>query len=718
MTDQFFSKAQWIWRAEQASRDEFCDFKSAFYVADGPEGGAYTLTIASDSNYTVWLNGRLAAWGQYADYPDYKVCDRVDVTEFVQAGENRVAITVWYYGMDNCSAYHPGEAGLIYEITDGTEVLDCSGTHTLSRLSRGHLSGQRASISVQLGYTFHYDAKADDGFALTANGAGFAESRLVLGISTDFHLRPNKKLVLKERCPTTYVQMGVFKYIAPIEQPHANMQRAALSHRFPRDLIGSSDVVHPATTRFAIKDGEDAAWDGLYFIVDLGSETAGFLDLDIEVPEDCRIDIGFGEHLADGRIRTGQCGFYCDVLAKAGRNTYLHTFRRLGCRYLQFFVHAREATVHYAGLRPTVYPLKFKEYKSGNLLRDTIYKVCQDTLLHCLHEHYEDCPWREQCLYIMDARNQMLCGYYAFDEYEAPRASLELIAHGLRPEGLLSLCFPAGFDLPIPFFSCMYFVAMNEYVQYSGDTSLIEQYDGVLETVMNTFLSKMQPSGVIDHFYGAKLYDQFYGFWNFYEWQPTMNGYDEGNRERSRLAAPLNAFLCLALRAYAEISDTLGKPERAEDCRARAVSIARAIGEVFYNPDTKLFETYDCISRGEYSVLTQALCVLCGAGEGKDLSRILPIVASNGKENFGLTVYPATLSMYCFRFDALLAVDREKYAPVILREIDEDYFYMLRQGATTFWERIIGAATVYDEVPSLCHGWSALPIYYYELLNK
>ena len=30
-------------------------------------------------------------------------------------------------------------------------------------------------------------------------------------------------------------------------------------------------------------------------------------------------------------------------------------------------------------------------------------------------EHYVDTPWREQCLYAFDARNQMLCGYYAFE---------------------------------------------------------------------------------------------------------------------------------------------------------------------------------------------------------------------------------------------------------------------------------------------------------------
>jgi hypothetical protein len=72
--------------------------------------------------------------------------------------------------------------------------------------------------------------------------------------------------------------------------------------------------------------------------------------------------------------------------------------------------------------------------------------------------------------------------------------------------------------------------------------------------------------------------------------------------------------------------------------------------------------------------------------------------------------------MQSFRFDALLRSDREKYTPIILDEIDRTCLYMLRRGATTFWETIKGEAD-FDDAGSLCHGWSALPVYYYETLT-
>ena len=704
-----FRKAEWIWRQAPAGRDEFCDFLTVF-DADKQDGSRFLLSIAADSNYTVWLNGRLAAFGQYADYPDYKIYDKVDVTEYVRDGRNRMVIVAWYYGIDT-QTYQKGEAGLIFELKGKAGAVLCaSGADTLSRLSRDYVSGRGDLISGQLGPTFHYDMRAYDGF-IEEGREGFEPSRVCPSISKDFHIRPNSKLVLKERMPSKLCMTGHFTYTEPGANACRSMQTAALSYRNPNELNRAHGITFDKPAQLAMVN--DRGEDGIYFVVDLGAETAGFLDVDIEVASDCTLDVGYGEHLKDGRCRTSVRGFWCDVQLKAGRNRYLHTFRRFGGRYIQFFLHAKEATVYYAGLRPTEYPLKWKDYKCGNLLRETIYKVCQNTLQQCLHEHYEDCPWREQALYTMDSRNQMLCGYFAFNEKKAARASLELISHGVRKDGLLMLCYPAGLDFPIPAFSCMYFVQMEEYIRFTGDTTLAASKLDMLEKLIAVFAAKKQENGVIENFYG-----EFEGqnpYWNFYEWSPTMSGaFGETNR---RLEAPINAFYSLALQSLAKICRALGEDKKAAGYDREAKALNKAVAEVFYNKETKLFESFDCIHRGLYSTLTQALCMLCGAAKYvSDRSVILKVLESNGKADVGVTVFPNTLSMNAFRFDALLALNREKYAPVILDELDRDYLYMLREGATTFWETIQGADD-FSDAGSLCHGWSALPIYYYELLN-
>lgn len=79
--------------------------------------------------------------------------------------------------------------------------------------------------------------------------------------------------------------------------------------------------------------------------------------------------------------------------------------------------------------------------------------------------------------------------------------------------------------------------------------------------------------------------------------------------------------------------------------------------------------------------------------------------------NFG----EPSLSMKCFKYDALLITDYAKWTPYILDEIKRDYTVMLDCGATSVWETIDGAAA-FDGAGSLCHGWSAMPAYYYHIL--
>jgi hypothetical protein len=188
-----------------------------------------------------------------------------------------------------------------------------------------------------------------------------------------------------------------------------------------------------------------------------------------------------------------------------------------------------------------------------------------------------------------------------------------------------------------------------------------------------------------------------------------------GTRNR-RLECPINCFYSLAMQSLAKICDALGKEDYAADLRGRVVSLNAAIGATFYNPEAKLFETFDRDFHGTYTVLTQSLALLCGAAEGLDTTLMLEAMASGGKTESGPQLVPNSLSMNGFRFDALLRVDREKYAPIILAELDRDYLHMLRHGATAFWETIEGA-DAFGGAGSLCHGWSALPVYYYEILT-
>lgn len=633
---------QWVWTESPAQADSYGEFYAPFSWT----AGKVLLTVSCDSNYAAYINGQLAAFGQYADFEHYKVADTVDVTAFCRPGENHLAVVVWYYGAAY-STYCPGKAGLLFDLTCGETLLAASSAGTLCRKSRAYRNGEQKIITGQLGCSFDYDAAKEDGWML-GDGAGFSGA-LPVDKSLELVPRPNQKLILEDRA---------------------------------------------ASVPFRTLPGR--------YLFDLGREEVGFLELDLDSDRDQPILIAYGEHLTDdGEVprRIGGRDFSVTYRARAGENRYLNPFRRLGCRYLELQCEA-PVRIRYAGIRPTSYPLKRTGYLPKGTLDRRIYEICARTLELCLHEHYEDCPWREQSFYAMDSRNQMLAGYIAFGELEAPRAGLALFAQDRTENGLLSICCPnqSGW-LQIPSFSLHYFTAVDEYVQHSGDKGLAREVYEKLCSVLAAF-SRRAERGLIPMFPGKEQ-------WNFYEWRPLLDGYrKEAAEEGCDLI--LNALYVLALEHMANISEAIGK--NGQPYRLLARETRRAIRETFYRPEQRRFSTFPRLDH--WSELTNSLAILSGAASPEEAAEIARQMTVSPQD-----FIPASLSMKCFFYDALLAVDREVYGPFVLEQIRRRYADMLDHGATTVWEDDEGAAA-FDNAGSLCHGWSAIPIYYFHLLNQ
>lgn len=627
--------AVWIWNAKETAPDEYAEFYENFTY----DTGNVTIKISADSNYAVYVNGTLAAWGQYADYPYDKVYDEMDITGFCRQGNNRMAILVWYYGVSDSQVYYPGNAAVRYEVSNQGNIICCSSEETLSRLSRGYISHECKIITRQLGLSFHYDATAEDDWML-GNLEGFSPSVLV---AQDLPLRkrPCKKLSL---------------------MPEVS---AVLCKR-----ITDTDVVY-----------------------DLGGEQVGFLSFELDSPCEQEILVAYGEHIVDGCVRRkiAERDFCVRYRAKKGRNVYMNPFRRLGCRYLE--VHTEEPIqVERLAIAPTMYPLEKKTEPALDEKQKQIYDVCIETLRLCMHEHYEDCPWREQALYTMDSRNQMLCGYYAFGEYEFPRANLELIAHDRREDGLLSICYPIKWDFVIPSFSLHYIIECREYLEYSGDITFLEEIYPKLVSVLDAFLNRRQ-DGLVPQFPGEN-------YWNFYEWRKGLDG--EGKTDEPDII--LNALLSYALGHMGWIADKLGRTHTYYQMKEE---LNLHIINTFWNEEEEVF--FNFASDTTYSQLGNALAILCGAADDERSYKLARRLWSDP------AMTPISLSMKCFLYDAWLKVDKEHYRTFILEDIEHVYTPMLEAGSTTVWETELGDAD-FDNAGSLCHGWSALPVYYYHIL--
>ena len=413
-------------------------------------------------------------------------------------------------------------------------------------------------------------------------------------------------------------------------------------------------------------------------IYDLGREEAGYLYLKTRATAPCTVRIAYGEHLADGQVRykIGHRDFSLNFDISAGECELTQYFVRIAGRYLQAFV-PDGAEIISIGVIPTLYPLTEREIHLSGLDRE-IYDTCVRTLRLCMNSHYEDCPWREQAFYVMDSRNQMLCGYYAFAETEFQRAMLAFISYGKRHDGFLELTYPAVNTPAIPFFSVMYPVAVYEYVEHTGDISLVDEVRDTMLGIMEAAKQRIDSCGLIKNLENE--------FWNFYEWSP----YSDGRGDRDDYYLILNC-------AYVYSAERLMKicPEFSVDTG----KIKQAITEHFFDEKTGLFAV-SLKEKDKYSQLGNAFALLIDLGDERTAEAV------KASEN----MIPATLSMLTFVYDAILKCDPQG-REFVLRDIREKYGYMLSRGATSFWETIEGERA-FDNAGSLCHGWSAIPVYY------
>ncbi len=615
-----------------------------FYDEFTYSSGLVQMDISVSGDYALYINGELVAFEQYPDYKTYKVYDRLDITPWLRIGRNTVKIVGWYIGED-CLTCVEMPRGLYYKIYTQKEVLAYSREKTACALNKDYVSYQKKKITTQLGYSYLYDTRY----------MGEQEELLsaveVEGFET-LVLRQNQKAKLGE-----YV----------VARQYDKQQR----------------------------------------IYDLGKECCGFLRIQFYASSGEKVRITFGEHLIDGKVRDriGNRDFSVELIGNGKMVDFMGTFRRLGCRYLQIYSE-NDVQIEQIGIQEVEYPFKVKPYEIDDEFRRKVYETSVRTLQLCAHEHYEDCPWREQAMYIQDSRNQMICGYYAFDNLEIARSSILLILNGQRKNGLYEMCFPAKIKFTIPSFSLAFPAMVLEYTQAAKNTEIAEKALYSIEKMLASFLDGLQDNGLYKTVSSKTL-------WHFYEWAGDLDGNyfseDETKKQRNDYDVLVNAFLSWACGKTVEICDILGEFEKSKYYQGIISSLNQAINCVFFNAKQKIYKTY--AEKEEYSQLANALCVLCGACPSEYLQTVAEKIAygySGWVEN--------TLSMNIFRFDALLAVDKEKYSSFVLQEIDRIYGKMLQNGATSFWETEKGAAD-FDGAGSLCHGWSAIPIYYYHALK-
>ena len=678
--------AKWIWIDGKRIINQYVDFYREFTVDTINENAEIFISV--DSEYALSINGVMLGSCQYDDYPNQKVYDTYQIGKFLKHGKNILEIGAYYQG-ESSFQYSVGEPGLWFVIKNGNQTIN-SDSSVLCRQSAKYKSGDHYKITNQLGFGFTYDASRTE---------SPWENAVEVDIKTTLQPRPILKTEMSDAVYGKLIAKGNFIRRETEGTVAKKMQADFLS---PDNTISNDYPINIC----------ESDHDGVYLLFDLEKEMAGYFTMNLSANSGSVIEIAYGEHLDDLRVRSfvGDRNYAVSYTCKEGAQTFTHPYKRFACRYLQIHIrNFKNITINGVGIISVNYPLDFNisKFITPDSVHNKIFEVSKNTVSLCMHEHYEDCPGREQALYGGDSRFQMLATYYGFGDYKFPKACLDLLAQHPLENGQLRMVAPTDTRQTIPSFSLWWIVGMKEYAEYSKDLSLAQKHWDLLKNMLTTNLD-WEKDGIITPTDSENL-------WHFYEWTPghfPEDGKDSVYQssfcgEADFFSGIYHLIFWNAMKSLLELAKMLDKTKFVKEYQPILNRLAENYCNRFWDNKSLGFAAFErggkIFQIGEYS---QILALYSGICKDKKINDIIFKKLLNNEYPI-----PAMISVASIKYEALLLYNPE-CAKEVFQQIKNRWGAMLEKGATSFWETDLGADD-FEKAGSLCHGWSSIPIYLY-----
>ncbi len=708
-----FESAKWIWLCGSDAPNQYICFRKKIFLSD--DVPQLRLHISADSDFVVYFNGVMLDGGQYSDWPEKKSYTTILLN--LKQGDNVLAVLGYYRGTAT-QCYAKGPPGLIAEMENGLLVSDESWK---CLAHPAYVQGQVPFTTAQLGYTIEFNAeKSFDWTAESFDDAAWQNAQ-IQQYPNDYRKTCVERPIttkIAARADGVIVMQGCFIRQREYGSAAETVYNDYLRNYSYNTLFSSPKRYGIAPAILGFNDGipfkfipfnSSEHGSGFFVVVDLKRETAGMLEFEINASAGTVCDIAVGEHLADGRVRAfvGGRNFADRYICRAGHNCFRFPFRRFAGRYIELHMsnlaNGAMPAISYLGIVPVELELHATAcFQTNDHLANRTHEVAAHTLKLCMHEHYEDCPWREQALYAYDSRNQMLYGYYLWGNYQFAAASLSLLGNGIRPDGQLEICAPCHMDLTLPVFSMVWVSALAEYQLHSGNTALTVAFRSQIKAMIDTVLPLYQPE------LGLFACFEQDSHWAFYEWTAGLDGIDAGNCKifekgaKGRIHAGFNLYFYEMLNAYLILLHGIGE----DDNQLTEIKslLATAIHHNFWDARHGCYASKLVNNKPVgYHEHIQALALY---------NKIVPAnyIAPVVKALTGNTLSPISFAALSYLVRALMEISPETRR-FTEKKLEDAFHPIILNGGTTLWETNCGAAD-FDDAGSLCHAWSSVSVYF------
>lgn len=706
--------ASWIWlRGQRNTPNCYVALRRQFRIKEIPR--LVRFHVSAQTHYRLYLNDTEIGWGPNPSHPDRYYYDTYRVTSFLRKGVNTIAVLAYNHGyhVEEDTTFADAGGAFIFqaelESRSGRMRLIVSDDSWKVQRSPAWDSTSRPYVEIRHGFKEYVDGRKGvlDFIQPAYNDRSWARAQ-VLG---KHPMEPFKRLVPREIkyfrssevLPRRATSIGYnYAYGFTPGRGWEVDDSLALVGNYPKGshlklfLCGEGgdwrDVkdkkgMHQSECTVQMSRPEEPP----SILIDFGRLCVGRFKLEIDdAPAGARIDIGYGESLNITYIDRYIC--------KKGTQIFSPYHRRVA-RYVLLTFHdlRKSLVVSKVAFDFITYPVKQRgAFKCSDDKLTRVWATARRTLHLTMYDHFEDCPWREQKLYAGDMHVQGLASYYAYGDMQYVRKCLRQI--GLLPyhDGWIAAAGPGRCSekYNILEYPARYIMSLRDYVLASGDMSLIKELYPIIQRQIKVYADMKHTRGLLDTGYAGGFEN-----WILISW---------GEIHKQGVVAGFNFLVLHALEAAAQLAVWLGRDNDALLYQNKAAWYRQCLNDQLWDSKKGLYA--DCLAHGRLSpnasVETNTLAVLTRTALGKRRSSIIKKITSSNPPWIAKSPF-----FNCFVMEALFESGQYQSGLDIMRWY---WHEMIDRDTDTFWE-IFDCETPEGSNPykswSMCHGWSAGPLY-------
>ncbi|MBO3801896.1 MAG: alpha-L-rhamnosidase N-terminal domain-containing protein [Thermoproteota archaeon] len=448
--------------------------------------------------------------------------------------------------------------------------------------------------------------------------------------------------------------------------------------------IENEEALMSLSEEFAVikPTGED-----IELILDFGEEVFGYISFEVETSKDTILDWNFFETINENHEPKFTEGLnnVLRYVTKEGFQGYKSIVKR-GFRYATLTIRKLDKPIRIRKIycELSTFPvIQRGNFVSSDEVLNQIWRMCERTLKLCMDDTYMDCPTYEQTLWVGDARVEALVNYYVFGDTKLTKRSLLLAAKSLYRSSLPESQVPSGWQNILSTWSLLWILAVEEYFSYTKDKNFLKEIYPYVVTTLNNLKNFLNKESLLS-----------IEAWNMLDWAPM----DTPNKG---IVTHLNILTVEAYRRGAKLANILDDYSNAEKFLELSNTIRSAVTSKLWDEDNGGFidSIHEDGSRSKtISVVTNALAVSYDCVTEEQMG-ILKKKLLDFPEDW---VKPGSPYGMFFVLEALMKLG---YHEKVVKEIKENWSYMLHSGPGTCWE-------TFKTTRSYCHGWSSGPLYF------